>query len=156
MALFISCKEKSVNVEVEQTTASEATNSSSEEIPQENETAIRLNNGVQWEVDDQTTNAIKEMQKTINDLPSVEEARNYPALKEELEREFSEVISNTKLTGDAQSQFENYMSQIKLQFEGLGSQDAATRQEAITPSSLPGEGRGPVAPAGRPGPGRQR
>lgn len=128
--LFISCKEK-VNVEVEQTTTPDTTVQATQEVVQGNETAVSLNNGVQWEVDDQITNGIKEMQKSINDLPAAEESRNYQGLREELERKFSELFANTSLTGDARTQFENYMTPVKILLSDLGSPDVATRQDAV-------------------------
>lgn len=131
VTLFISCKDKSVSVEVEQQPVPEAGVSSSGEAPQETGTTVTLNNGVKWEVDDQVSSAIMLMQKTIKELPSSEEARNYPALKEDLESQFTVAVSGTSLTGDALTQYENYMSTIKLLFEDLVSPDAATRQEAV-------------------------
>ena len=129
--LLFSCKDKSVSVVADQTTMADTTVRASEQAPQGNETTITLNNGVQWEVDDKISNGVKEMQKTLNDLPSSEESRNYAALKEELEREFTETVSGTSLSGDALSQFDNYMSTIKILLEDLTSQDAATRQQAV-------------------------
>ena len=128
--LFISCKEK-VNVEVDQTTTPGPAVTATEEVPQGNAPTVSLNNGVQWEVDDEVTNGIKEMQKVISDLPAAEETRNYQELKEKLEREFTEVFTNPTITGDARIQFENYMTPVKILLRDIVSPDAATRQEAV-------------------------
>lgn len=143
LTIWLSCKEKATTVEVE-TTSQDQAPVVENTTPQPNEgfvstsqnagqreTVISLNNGEKWPGDPETTTRVNDMLKMVNDIPANENARDYQAIKGDVRKKLTEMLTQTKMTGEAYEQFKNYIRFMKEYMIDLDSKDEATRQQAV-------------------------
>ena len=143
LAILSSCKEKTTTVEVE-TTPQEESPVEVKITPQPNEgfvstspksgqseNTISLNNGAKWQGDPETTARVNDLWIMVNGLPTDEKARNYDSIKNEVRKKLTEILTGTKMTGEAYEQFKNYIRFMKDYMIDLDSKDEATRRQAV-------------------------
>ena len=125
-ASFISCEQsnkKETDSKHEETKSEEATEHHVAE------TVLSLDNGKLWEANVETTNGIENMINLMASFSDKENVESYTTLKEGLEKEFGEIITNCSMTGEPHNQLHNYLVPIVETFKGLASDDLAICKE---------------------------
>lgn len=118
--IFISCEKhaekKHQDSETEQ----------AKDLHQKEKSNLKLDNGKLWSANAETTQGINNMIMLMNEFSEKENLEAYTTLKQNLEKEFSAIITNCTMSGEAHDQLHTYLVPLKDLFNGLGSSDLNT------------------------------
>jgi hypothetical protein len=92
---------------------------------------VKLDNGVAWNANIETTNGMHSMQEVIlafrkqniDSLSKTEKIEVYNTVNLELKKEFNLIIKSCSMKGEAHNQLHNYILPMLKMFEGIGSND---------------------------------
>lgn len=92
---------------------------------------VQLDNGEKWQANFETSEGIGKMLLAVDSV-SKNEAPNYLALKENLDKEFMVVLEKCTMTGEAHDQLHNYLLSLKAKFDKLGTSSTKQDIEGLT------------------------
>lgn len=90
---------------------------------------LKLNNGNLWEANPETTEGINTMLQLMADFTEVENKEAYATLKQNLEAQFKNIITQCTMTGEAHDQLHVFIVPMKDLFNGLTSTDIEKSKE---------------------------
>ena len=93
------------------------------------ESLVSLDNGKLWSANTQTTQGINNMKNLMKEFSDKESVSEYATLKNNLEKEFSTILTECTMKGESHNQLHNYLVPMKEMFEGLTSSDLGTCKE---------------------------
>jgi len=92
---------------------------------------VQLNNNARWKANQETTEGIKKMLKTVSDFSSDASIEDYKTLKLNLEKDFSEIFQKCTMKGEAHNQLHNYLKPMLPMFDAFESDDASIRSSNL-------------------------
>lgn len=119
--LTISCK----NSEEKPSEAEEITETETHHSDEE----LRLNNGLKWQANPETTEGVLAMQEHLQAFRNLGQD-DYNQLRSLLEAEFKMIFEKCTMKGESHEQLHNYLFPMKDYFSNL-SKDAETAEEAF-------------------------
>lgn len=93
------------------------------------ESLVSLDNGKLWSANTETTQGINNMKNLMKEFSDKESVSKYTSLKNNLEKEFSTILTECTMKGESHNQLHNYLVPMKEMFEGLTSSDLGTCKE---------------------------
>ena len=87
---------------------------------------VRLDHGILWKANIETTLGINAMIKRMDAFSDNEIIGSYNSLKDSLESDFTMIFQKCAMKGEAHNQLHNYLKPMLDLFEGLGSDDLNT------------------------------
>ena len=93
------------------------------------ESLVSLDNGKLWSANTETTQGINNMKNLMKEFSDKESVSEYTSLKNNLEKEFSTILTECTMKGESHNQLHNYLVPMKEMFEGYTSSDLRTCKE---------------------------
>lgn len=110
-------------------TETQQTITEAEETHHADETALKLDEGVKWQANLETTEGVLAMQAHLDEFKKTGQ-KDYRALKQQLDREFKYIFEKCTMKGASHEQLHNFLYPMKTMFAGL-EEDTATARESL-------------------------
>lgn len=93
--------------------------------------SVQLNNGEKWEANRETTEGIHRMEMLADDFNGFGNAESLQTFKNQMDYEFTQIIEQCTMTGEAHEQLHNYLIPLKSMINDIDKGDSKDHEKNV-------------------------